>query len=205
MNRRLDDLHSWSVSASQFFASFHSQVRDGVLAARDNGWDEQRTSAENTVNPIYFDKLQVAALCLDDLGMTYYGAYCVTLREKLIANRASVFEENPFIFCRNHSVYSGAAPPIGFRATWPNRSRLAKAKCAAKISASTDQKDFPAILMGADRDSDKCDFIEVHIYEKVGRDAIETVTGPVPDDEDDRLLWEQVKRKLEPTAKVQER
>ena len=93
MNRRLDDLHTWTMSTSQFFASFHSQVRDGAIAARDNGWDEQRTSAENTVNPIYFEKLQVAALSLDELGMSYYGDYCVKLREKLIANRASVFEE----------------------------------------------------------------------------------------------------------------
>jgi hypothetical protein len=79
MIRRVDDLHAWATSASPFFASFHSQVRDGAIAARDNGWDEQRTSAENTVNPIYFERLQVGALALDDLGMSYYGEYCVTL------------------------------------------------------------------------------------------------------------------------------
>ena len=64
--------------------------------------------------------------------------------------------------------------------------------------------EFPAILMNSDRDSDKCDFIEVHIYEKVGRDAIEAVTGPIPSDQDDKLLWKQVKRKLEPSVKVRE-
>jgi hypothetical protein len=79
MNRRIDDLHTWMTSASPFFASFHSQVRDGAIAARDNGWDEQRTSAENTIHPIYFEKLQFAALALDDLGMSYYGDYCVRL------------------------------------------------------------------------------------------------------------------------------
>ena len=194
MNRRLDDLHSWSVSNSQFFASFHSQVRDGAIAARENGWDEQRTSAENTINPIYFERLQVAALCLDDLGMSYYGPYCVVLRDQLIANRASVFEENPFIFCKKHAVYSGAAPPLGFRATWANRAALAKAKCGNNVQANTDPREYPAILMSSDRDSDECDFIEVHIYEKVGRDGIEAVTGPVPSDQDDKLLWKQVKR-----------
>jgi hypothetical protein len=133
MNRRLDDLHSWSVSSSPFFASFHSQVRDGAIAARDNGWDEQRISAENTINPFVFEKLQVAALSLDDLGMTYYGLYCVTLREKFIANRASVFEENPFIFCKKHSVFSGGFPPLGYRATWANRAALARAKLGHEI------------------------------------------------------------------------
>ncbi|MDO9058435.1 MAG: hypothetical protein Q7U92_05355 [Bradyrhizobium sp.] len=167
MNRRLDDLHSWSVSNSQFFASFHSQVRDGVIAARENGWDEQRTSAENTINPIYFEKLQVAALCLDDLGMSYYGPYCVVLRDQLIANRASVFEENPFLFCKKHAVYSGATPPLGFRATWANRASLAKAKCGNNVLPNTDPSEFPAILMSSDRDSDKCDFIEVHSRSRV--------------------------------------
>ena len=60
-------------------------------------------------------------------------------------------------------------------------------------------------LLSADRASDKCDFIEVHIYEKVGRDAIETVSGPLPADQDDRLLWKLVRRKLEALGvKVQE-
>jgi hypothetical protein len=197
MNRRLDDLHTWTMSGSQFFASFHSQIRDGAIAARENGWDEQRTSFENSVNPIYFAKLQVAALCLDDSGMSYYGEYCVRLREKLIANRASVFEENPIIFCRRHAVYSGATPPVGFRATWPDRSRLARAKLGQKVLSTTVAAEFPAILMSADRDSENCDFIEVHIYEKVGRDAMEAVTGPIPKDGDDRLLWKLIRRKLE--------
>jgi hypothetical protein len=206
MNRRLDGLHSWAVSASPFFASFHSQIREGAIAARDNLWDEQRTSAENTVNPIYFEKLQVAALSLDDLGMTYYGEYCVRLREKLIANRASVFEENPFIFCKKHSVYSGGSPPLGFRATWSNRGRLARAKLGQKVQTNTVADEFAEILISPNRESDKCDFIEVHIYEKVGRDAIDTVSGPVPLDQDDRLLWKQIKRKLEPLGvKVQEK
>lgn len=205
MNRRLDDLHTWTMSASQFFASFHSQVRDGAIAARDNGWDEQRTSAENTVNPIYYEKLQIAALALDDQGMSYYGDYCVRLREKLIANRASVFEENPFIFCKKHAVYSGSTPPLGFRATWQARGRLARAKLGHKVQSATVPSEFADLLMSADRASDKCDFIEVHIYEKVGRDAIEAVSGPLPADQEERLLWKLVRRKLEALGvKVQE-
>ncbi|WP_456756664.1 hypothetical protein [Bradyrhizobium sp. USDA 4011] len=205
MNRRLDDLHTWSVSASQFFASFHPQLRDGAIAARDNGWDEQRTSAENTVSPIYFDKLQIAALSLDDLGMSYYGKYCVRLREKFISKRASVFEENPFIFCKKHSIVSGASAPLGYRATWADRGRLARAKLGNAVNSTTATPEFPDILMSADRGSDKCDFIEVHIYEKVGRDAIEVVSGPVPKEVEERLLWRQVKRKLEPIGvKIQE-
>lgn len=197
MNRRLDDLHTWSVSASPFFASFHPQLRDGAIFARDNGWDDQRISAENTVNPIYFDKLQIAALSVDDLGMSYYGKYCVTLREKFIAQRASVFEENPFLFCKRHSVVSGGQPPVGYRATWADRGRLARAKLGHKVQPDTAVDDFSELLMSADRDSDKCDFIEVHIYEKVGRDAIELVSGPNPIDSEERLLWGQTKRKLQ--------
>jgi hypothetical protein len=58
--------------------------------------------------------------------------------------------------------------------------------------------EFPDILMSADRDSENCDFMEVHIYEKVGRDAMAAVTGPLPKNGDDRLLWKLIRRKLEP-------
>ena len=73
------------------------------------------------------------------------------------------------------------------------------------MHSNTSAGEFPEMLISADRASDKCDFIEVHIYEKVGRDAIETVSGPLPVDQDERLLWKQVRRKLEPLGvKVQE-
>lgn len=173
MNRRLDQLQTWLTSDSPFFSSFHPQIRDGAIVARDNVWDEHRISAENTINPIYYVDLQIAALTLDDEGLIYYGPYGVGLKERLIAERASVFEENPFIFCQKHAVISGKPPPPGYRATWQARSELAKAKLGSKISSSTLSTDFPTILMGADRTSDKCDFIEVHIYERIHKSTIE--------------------------------
>jgi hypothetical protein len=97
-------------------------------------------------------------------------------------------------------------PPLGFRAIWRDRARLARAKLANKLQPNTVPSDFAEILIGPNRASDKCDFVEVHIYEKVGRDAIEMVSGPLPADQDDRLLWKLIKRKLElQGSEVQER
>src|SRR5204863_83084 len=124
-------------SDSPYFISFHSQVRDHSLIARSNGWDEQRISAENTVNPIYYVDLQFAALSLDDRGLTYYGSYCVTLKEAVIEMRSSVFEENPFLFNPKHQVYSGKQPPLGYRASWTRRCALAEAKLGHLITSNT--------------------------------------------------------------------
>lgn len=196
MNRRLDDLNTWTNSRSRFFPSFHSQLRDGMISTQ-NEYDEQRTSPENTVNPTYYKQLEFAALSLDDRGMSYYGPYCVTLHESFIAKRATVFEENPFVFCKKHSVVSGSPAPLGYRATYANRATLARAKLAYKITASTTDSDFPEILMGINRNDEKCDFIEVQIFEKIDRAVIATVSGPNPSDQNDKLLWKLTRRKLE--------
>jgi hypothetical protein len=46
------------------------------------------------------------------------------------------------------------------------------------------------------RDKPDCDYIEVHIYGPLHCAAIQSVRGPVPKDRADRVLWQQVKRKL---------
>ncbi|WP_148667242.1 hypothetical protein [Bradyrhizobium amphicarpaeae] len=196
MNRKLTTIHSWLSSDSPYFLSFHPQIRDHSLLARDNVWDQQRIAAENTVNPIYFTELKFAALSLDQRGLTYYGAYCVVLREQLIQDRASVFEENPFVFNPKHHVFSSQQPPLGYRATWLQRGMLAEAKLAHKISPATRENDFITILMGANRDDADCDFIEVHIYGMLHKRAIERVVGPNPTDQYDRAIWNDCKRKL---------
>jgi hypothetical protein len=197
MNRKLAAIHSWMNSDSPYFMNFHSQVRDHSLIARNNGWDEQRISAENTVNPIYYIDLQFAALSLDDRGLTYYGPYCVTLKEGVIAMRSSAFEENPFLFNPKHKIYSGKQPPLGYRASWTRRAALAEAKLGHLITSTTSQAEYSAILMGTNRECANCDFVEVHIYGMIHKQAIEQVTGPVPTDLYELALWEDCKRKLQ--------
>ena len=144
-------------------------------------------------NPIYFAELEYAALSLDKTGLRYYGPYCVTLKEAVIQLRASVFEENLFVFNRRHKVVSGEQVPAGHRAAWPERALLSVAKLAHRIGANTSTEDFLSILMGNDRDKASCDFIEVHIYDKLHRKAIQSVTGSRPTTAIDQFIWDATK------------
>ena len=127
--------------------------------------------------------------------MTYYGSYAVTLRSVTIEDRASVFEQNPFLFNRAHHVIAGQAPPLGYRAPWGDRARLAAAKLQPRISKGDSAPQFPTILMEARRGESDCDFIEVHIYGPVNRAGIERMAGPQPSRRQDRSLWKQASRK----------
>jgi hypothetical protein len=197
MNRSLGALSSWTAEGGPLLITFHSQVRSGARLFQDNQWDEQRTSAENTINPGYYEELNISALCLDRMGMGHYGPYAVTLRTALISNRTSVFEENPFLFNRRHAVYSGDKCPIGYRATWENRSQLAATKLAPKINQDTTNSDFPAILLREDTtNAGDDDFVEVHTYGPLHQRTIQHVNGPVPPRRADRALWNQIKRRL---------
>ena len=196
MNRRLDSLQSWLNSNNPRWISFHQQVRSGGRLPEDTSWDQQRTSAENTINPSFFKDLSDAALSLDRLGMAYYGPYCVVLKEELIAHRASVFEENPFEFNRRHSVISGQMPPPGYRAPWARRDQLAVSKLVDKVLSGMSDTDFPDVLMEPRREAADCDFMEVHIYGPIHHVAIEHVSGPIPKVRPDRAIWKQVKRRL---------
>ncbi|MHC2725506.1 hypothetical protein ACVIYH_001808 [Bradyrhizobium diazoefficiens] len=197
MNRWLGTLSSWVAEGGPLLTTFHSQVRSGARIPQDNKWDEQRTSAENTINPGYFDNLSFSALCLNGRGMPHYGDYSVTLKTSLISSRSSVFEENPFLFNRRHAVYSGDKCPPGYRASWANRSKLAASKLASKINGATTNGDFPAILLQEDTtNAGEDDFVEVHTYGPLHQLTIQHVKGPVPPRRADRALWNQVKRRL---------
>jgi hypothetical protein len=197
MNRSLGVLHAWLNGANPLFLTFHQQVRLGSRFAANDVWDQQRTSAENTVNPIYYEQLNFAALSLDRTGLTHYGQYCVSLKDGLIGHRSSVFEENPFIFCQRHNIISGRPAPLGYRASWAERAHLAVAKLGSKINAGTLPSSFPEVLMEPRRNDPDCDFIEAHIFGPIHVAAIEHVVGPKPAEAADRALWNQAKRKLE--------
>lgn len=195
MNRSLGALSGWLTAPNPLFASYFRQVEAG-RQPDGSEWDEQRGAAEATINPYCYKELNYAALTLDGGGITYYGPYSVMLKEVTIEDRASVFEENPFIFNQRHHVVSGTSPPLGFRAPWSDRSAVAGAKLFQKINAATEDIAFPEILMDSRRSEPQCDFVEVHIYGPVNRAGIETVRGPKPMRRPDQAIWQQAVRIL---------
>jgi hypothetical protein len=204
MNRSLGSLSEWINGSNDLFLSFHKQVHLLKRHPQENEWDPQREAAEAAINPYAFQEINFAALSLDGTGMTYYGEYAVTLSTYSIDERASVFEENPFNFNRNHHLTSGKPVPHGYRATWAQRDMLATAKLHSSIKPAMTADDFALVLMEDRRSESDCDFIEVHIYGDVNRKGIERVIGPMPDERRKRAIFNQARRKLiELGAKVE--
>ncbi len=202
MNKRLAALHSWVSDSNPLLNSFYRQVDAGRQHDR-SAWDEQRSAAEAAINPYCYRELVYAALTLDDKGLTYFGEYSVLLKELTIEDRASVFEENPFLFNRRHGVVAGSSPPRGYRGPWNRRADLAIAKLHSKLVHGMSEPEFADLLMER-RQSRSGDFVEVHIYGPVNRLGVEKVTGSKPPRRADRALWSQTARALKDLGAVVE-
>jgi hypothetical protein len=179
------------------YVNFHSQVRSGSRIPEDNDWDKGRVSAENTVLPNYYEKINFAALSLDGFGVIWWGEYSISLKENHIAARTSVFEENPFVFAERHRVVAGRPIPAGYRAPWARRSDLAMAKLVGKIKAGQKAKEFPPILLDQGASRDDADFVECHVYGPLHQASFERVIGRRPSGGDpDLIVWKSVMAKL---------
>ena len=147
LSRDLGALDTLVKSENALYIGFHKQVRSGARVAEQNQWDHGRTAAESTVLPLFFEHVNYAALSLDGRGLAAYGEYFISLKTRLIEDRSSVFEENPFTFCRRHRIIAGEAAPLGYRAPWASRGELAGAKLYPKINAVTTKNEYPQILL----------------------------------------------------------
>ncbi len=189
----LDDI---VMSDNVVWVSYHQQVASGSRMPENNKWDRGRTAAESTILPNFHDRISYAALSLDGRGVTAFGPYSIVLREGATALRASVFEENSFLFHQRHKVIAGQPPPPGYRATWSQRHILAKSKLQHLLTASTTPARFAGILITQASRAESADFIEVHIFGGIHRRAIERVIGSSPKSRVDTVLLKRVERRL---------
>lgn len=195
--RNLQSLHTLLSNDNQLMATFHHQVRAQQRMPQNNNWDQGRVAAEGTISPNFQENVHYAALSLDGVGVKGFGDYFITLNEKMIANRASVLEENCFLFCQRHGVVAGTPPPFGYRTSWKNRSILAKAKLHAHVTPNTVDSDFPNVLLAQNSGNADADYIEVLIYGTLHQRSIIEVAGSEPKSRADRLLWRLCKGSLE--------
>lgn len=194
--RSIGDLDAFVKNDNILYVSFHSQVRAGSRTPENNDWDAGRMAAESTVNPNYNEKINYSALSLDGLGVSWWGEYSIILRSAHLAQRTSVFEENPFLFCERHKITAGKRAPLGFRASWPRRQDLAMAKLADKLSAKTAPSEFPTILLNQGTSRGNADFVECHIFGPIHRSSIEKVIGPKPRRRSEQIIWKSIVARL---------
>ncbi len=181
---------------NQVFATFYLEVEAGLRTPEDNEMDRIRAAVDATFFPYYSTEIRFAALTLDGRGPSAYGPCSIILKESMIAERATVFEENTVIFCRRRGIPLGATIPTGHRAQWEDRHRLCIAKLHEKIANDMTEGIFAQLLLQQQPSTEETELIEVHIYGPINRQAIEAVGGQQPTTEEDRVIVASIKRKL---------
>lgn len=195
INRNVRQLAAWLARDNKLYLNFYKLKRLGEDYNEDH-WNYQRISAENAVNPMFYEELSIAAITSDDVGMSYYGECSIFIREDSIAVRTTVFEENPFTFNNKHGVIAGTMAPAGYRAIWAERSALATAKLGPHLKPGATDDDLAELIMARKRGAADCDFIEAHIYGDIHAECIETVVCVKPKTKADRLIWRDQKSRL---------
>ena len=194
--RSVDEVYALVKSDNELMGSFYDLKGAGLLRPSATKMEASRQSAEPLVFPGYFEKIQFAALTLDDKALFSYGNCAMIFQEAKIANRATVFEENCVFFCQRRDI-GPARPtiPTGYRATWDRREDLVVAKIGPRVGPGTVESDLPSILLSSGSDPSRDEFVEVHIYDRLHRSAVDYVVVR-PKRPGDKALVRQMKADL---------
>ncbi|MDM8568576.1 hypothetical protein QUF50_03500 [Thiotrichales bacterium HSG1] len=167
--------------------------------------DKQREKSDEIVFGKYKTQIRFASLSIDHKGLHNYGDICVHFKNELIENRATLLEENSKFFPNKHNIDIHENMPLGYRALWNSKGKLAIAKLAKEICTKylenkiCTEKDFQKLLLccGEEKDTDK--FIEIHIYGSFTMEQAKVVYGKPPVME---LLDEKQKKEQETELKT---
>ena len=102
--RSLSVVQRFMSDDEQLYNTFYNMVDSNARIPEDNRWDRSREAVDAMLFPHYHRHMCFAALSLNDKGPTGYGDHCMVLRTAFIANRASTFEENTYVFAEKHRL-----------------------------------------------------------------------------------------------------
>lgn len=182
---------------NELFKTFYERIDEGTRAPEDNRMDRLRVTVDALFFPYYSKSIRFACLSLDGLGPRNYGECHFVLRERAIAHRSCVFEENTVLFCQRTRQAATEPVPPGKRALWADRHRLASAKLHAAIDATTIDSAHAGIIVQQKSGKGDEDFIEVHVYGGLDRTSVELARLEAPKMKADRVTMKRVARKLQ--------
>jgi hypothetical protein len=153
-------------SAKQLYSTYYQLIEAGIRLPEGDQWDVLRELADTVLFPGYKKEMRFAALSLDGVGLSNYGACSIVFRDEMIAHRASVFEENSALFMEQREIKISRSPnlPKGYRATWDERARLCVAKLSGKIDSATRSGEYSGLLLKQGVTSEADEFVEAHIW-----------------------------------------
>jgi hypothetical protein len=180
-NVDVDFLHDLLTDDKLLYSGYGRQVAAGIRVPSAVNDDKHRTAVDGILFGSCGKDIAYAALTMNGCGLPSYGAVSLRLKDTSIANRASLLEENSYKFVVHHRIVPGDTVPRGYRASWAHRGKLAAAKMANRIQATTTPEEHAELLIapGATRAHDE--FVEVHVFGTFNVSAIQgiRVTGAV--------------------------
>jgi hypothetical protein len=187
-----------ATNTRQLYGTYYQMIEAGLRLPDGDEWDVLRELADTVLFPKYKQDMRFGALSLDGHGLPNYGECSIVLREEMIADRASVFEENSALFVERHDITISRKPslPKGYRATWGERAKLCVAKLYGKIDSTTTPDKYSQILLAAGATLEDDDFIEVHIFGPMTVLTMEQVTVIAPHASKRATIIRAIKSKL---------
>jgi hypothetical protein len=170
-------LREFSTDKKTLYTNYQLAVSAQTRKAAEEEMDRQRRAVDAILFGVYAEKLRYAALSMDGRGLTSYGAYTIILRDVSVSKRSSLLEENSFAFVEHHGIKPGDPLPLGFRAVWKNKEKLAVAKLADFVTSDMKSDQFPRLMLYSDGERKNDRFIEIQIFGTFNSDAIEAVRG----------------------------
>lgn len=164
--RAVADVHLLATSDRTLYATFYELVAGGVFVPEEGEWDRRRRPVDSALFPNYHEKIHFGALTLDGRGVRSYGACALVLAERMVAHRATVFDDNSVLWMERQGVRFAEAHdlPKGFRASWEARGRLGLAKLAGALDGAAVPESFAGLVLRDGETTRDDAFIEVHVY-----------------------------------------
>lgn len=151
----------------------------GIYPSQSHEIDGRRRMIDSRFFGEFAEKIIFAALSTNGQGIRTYGNCTITLKEKMIDDRASLLEEDSFHFfekLEQKGKKINYRNTYGFIATWDEKHKLAIAKLANTIENDDTPTDFDAKLLSVKNTKASAQFVEVHIFDDFGKGAIEDLT-----------------------------
>ena len=176
MTRKRPDVEAILEKPNAILPTYRQRLRNSMLP-EGSSWDIWRPTAEAAFFSGYEEQIHYAILSLEDIGPHHYGDVSLVFKETMIAHRATVYEENTGMYPVKNKVPVGKLGnlPKGRLATWRDRGLLCAVKLAGKIDADTGPEDHQGLLVCLGNHGEQDDFVEVHIYGTLNRQALTKV------------------------------
>jgi hypothetical protein len=176
INVDLDYLYFFIVGKHSLYSTYQLQTSGEDRDYTRSEFDKERLGVEGTIFGSYGENIRYAALSLDGSGLKSYGDFEIILEDEAIELRTTLLEENSYPFVKRHKILAGGKIPPGYRAVWKDRHKLAVAKLMKEVLL-TNKDNYGKIFLKSSGSRKNDEFIEVHIYGKINKEAVQAVRG----------------------------